>query len=74
MDNKWNIGEGGDMPIGFGLALAANARSMEAFSNMSDAEKEAVVEKSRHMKSRTAMEQLVSSLSEGAPGQQDKFF
>lgn len=33
MDNKWNIGEGGDMPIGFGLALAANAKSMERFVN-----------------------------------------
>ena len=33
MDNKWNIGEGGDMPIGFGLALAVNAKSMERFVN-----------------------------------------
>ena len=38
MDNKWNIGEGGEMPIGFGLSLAANAKSMEAFANMTDAE------------------------------------
>lgn len=27
MDQKWNIGEGGEMPIGFGLSLAANAHS-----------------------------------------------
>lgn len=65
MDNKWNIGEGGSLPIGFGLSLAANAESMEVFSNMSDAEKEAVVERSRHVKSRTEMERLVNSLSEG---------
>lgn len=74
MDNKWNIGEGGDMPIGFGLSLAANAKSMEAFSNMSDAEKEAVVEKSRHMHSRTDMEKLVSSLSEESSDLANKFF
>ncbi len=65
MDNKWNIGQGGDMPIGFGLSLAADAKAMEAFSNMSDTEKEAVVEKSRHMQSRADMEQFVSGLSKG---------
>lgn len=64
MENKWNIGEGGDMPIGFGLSLAANAKSMEAFANMSDAEKEATVEKSRQMHSRVDMERFVNSLGE----------
>lgn len=68
MDNKWNIGEGGDMPIGFGLSLAANAKSMEAFANMSDTEKEATVEKSRQMHTRTDMEQFVDSLA----GSRDK--
>lgn len=62
MENKWNIGQGGDMPIGFGLSLAANPKSMEAFAAMSDAQKEEVVEKSRHMNSRTDMEQFVSSI------------
>ena len=32
MDEKWNIGEGGEMPIGFGLSLAANTKSMEVFA------------------------------------------
>lgn len=64
MENKWNIGEGGDMPIGFGLSLAANAKSMEAFANMSDAEKEATVEKSRQMHTRVDMEKFVDSLGE----------
>lgn len=62
IENKWNIGQGGDLPIGFGLSLAANEKSMEAFSNMSDAEKTAVVEKSRQMQSRAEMEQFVNSL------------
>lgn len=62
MENKWNIGQGGDLPIGFGLSLAANEKSMEAFAKMSDMEKEAVVEKSRHMKTRADMEQYVNSL------------
>ena len=64
MENKWNIGQGGDMPIGFGLSLAANQRSMEAFSAMSDAEKAAAVEKSRGMNSRAEMERFVNSLGE----------
>lgn len=68
MDNKWNIGQGGDMPIGFGLSLAANTKAMEAFSNMSDAMKTAAVEKSRTMKSREEMESYVNSLGEENTG------
>lgn len=64
MDNRWNIGQGGDMPIGFGLSLAANAKSMDAFAKMSDTEKEAAVEKSRQMHTRADMEQFVNSLGE----------
>lgn len=64
MENKWNIGQGGDMPIGFGLSLAANSKSMEAFSNMSDAQKTAAVEKSRQMQTRSDMENFVNSLGE----------
>ena len=63
MEKEWNIGQGGDMPIGFGLSLAANAKSMEAFENMSDAEKAETVEKSRQMHTRTDMEKFVNSLA-----------
>lgn len=63
-ENKWNIGQGGDMPIGFGLSLAANAKAMEAFSRMSDAQKTAVVEQSRQMQSRADMESFVNKLGE----------
>ena len=70
MDEKWNIGEGGEMPIGFGLSLAANAKSMEVFANMSDAEKSQTVEKSRQMHTRADMENFVNSLSES----RDKMF
>lgn len=62
MENKWNIGQGGEMPIGFGLSLAANEKSMEAFSDMSDAQKEATVEKSRQMHTREDMEVFVYDL------------
>ena len=52
------------MPIGFGLSLAANAKAMETFAKMSDAEKTTVVDKSRQMKSREDMENYVNSLGE----------
>ncbi len=65
MENKWSVGLGGDMPIGFGLSLAANEKSMEAFARMSDAEKGATVEKSRQMHTRADMERFVNSLGEG---------
>lgn len=64
MNDKWNIGEGGDMPIGFGLSLAANQKSMEAFAKMTDAEKNAAVEHSRQMHTRADMERFVNSLGE----------
>lgn len=37
---------------------------MEAFANMSDAEKEATVEKSRQMHTRVDMEKFVDSIGE----------
>ena len=62
MDERWNIGQGGNLPIGFGLSLAANAKSMETFAAMDDKEKEAVVEKSSQMNTREEMEQFVERL------------
>ena len=64
MENKWNIGLGGEMPIGFGLSLAASEKSMKAFANMSDAEKELTVNKSRQIHSKAEMERFVNSIGE----------
>lgn len=64
MENKWNIGQGGNLPIGFGLSLAANEKSMEAFAKMSDIQKAEVVEKSRQIQTRADMERFVNGLSE----------
>ena len=61
-NNRWNIGAGGDLPIGFGLSLAANEKSMAAFAEMSDEQKQAVVDKSRTMQSRVDMQRFVNSL------------
>lgn len=64
MDSKWSIGKEGAMPVGFGLSLAANEKAMEVFAGMSEAEKEATVEKSRQMHSKKEMKQFVKNLGE----------
>ena len=60
--SKWNIGMGGDMPIGFGLSLAMNNEAMEAFAKMSDEKKRETVEKSRRMHTKADMERFVNNL------------
>ena len=64
-ESRWNIGLGGDMPIGFGLSLAMNSKSMEAFAKMSEAQKQETMEtmeKSRQMHTKEEMECFVNSL------------
>ena len=63
-NSRWNVGLGGDMPIGFGLFLAMNSKSMEAFAKMSDEQKQKIVEKSRRMHTKEDMERFVNSLGE----------
>lgn len=62
-NDKWNIGEGGDLPIGFGLSLAANSKAMNKFSQMSDEEKQRAVDGSKTQHSKADMEQYVDRLS-----------
>lgn len=64
-ENKWSVGEGGQLPIGLGLNLAANGSAMNAFANMSEAEKERFVEGSRNQHTKADMEQYVANLGEG---------
>ncbi|MDD3340150.1 MAG: hypothetical protein PHS82_14990 [Lachnospiraceae bacterium] len=61
-EDKWSIGEGGELPIGFGLNLAANGKAMKAFAEMSDGEKEQVVEESRKQQKPEDMEKFVNHL------------
>ena len=63
-NNKWSIGLGGELPIGFGLNLAANQNAMTAFASMSDDEKQKVVDESRMQHSKADMEKFVNRLGE----------
>ncbi len=57
MDNQ-------QLPIGFGLSLAMNQKAMERFSNMTEAEKEQAIARSRDAKSKREMDRIVSALAE----------
>lgn len=61
--NKWSIGEGGELPIGFGLNLSANEKAMAVFSSMSEAEKQRVVDASSKVQSKKEMENFVNRLA-----------
>lgn len=61
-----NYGE--ELPIGFGLSLAMNEQAMQRFAGMTDNAKDAVVEHSRGVSSRSEMEKLVEDVAKGKWG------
>ncbi len=50
------------VPIGFGLALARNPQALNAYSAMSEAEKQAILDKAHHADSEQEMHQIVNSI------------
>lgn len=60
MEDKLSIRN--ELPIGFGLMLAANSSAMDNFSNMTDEEKARVIEVSRTKENKRDMESFVESL------------
>ena len=51
------------VPIGFGLALAANEPAMQAYSAMSETEKQTIINKAHNVRSEKEMHNLVASLA-----------
>jgi len=51
------------VPIGFGMALAMNPPAMNAYSAMTEAEKQAVLNKAHNAKSEKEMHQIVNSIA-----------
>ena len=51
------------LPVGFGMALAQNATAMRAFASMSEAEQQAVLERTKQVRSKNEMRQLVDQLA-----------
>lgn len=50
------------IPIGFGLALAATPAAMNAYSAMTEEQKQAILNKAHNARTETEMHQIVSSL------------
>lgn len=51
-----------DMPEGLGFSMAMNVNAMKNFSKMTEEERKRFMEESRHVKSKSEMNQLVSRL------------
>ena len=53
------------VPIGFGLALAANTAAMNRYANLSESAKQDILNKARNVRSEKEMYSLVASLANG---------
>ena len=51
------------VPIGFGMALAVNEPAMNAYSAMTEEQKQAIINKAHHVRSEKEMHDLVNSLA-----------
>ncbi|MBQ8769330.1 MAG: hypothetical protein IJZ15_06780 [Oscillospiraceae bacterium] len=53
------------VPIGFGMALAMNPNAMNAYSAMTEAQKQDILNKAHNARSEREMHSLVASLASG---------
>ena len=51
------------VPIGFGMALAMNHTAMEAYANMTEEQKQAILNKAHHARSEQEMHRIVSGMA-----------
>ena len=53
---------GPDLPMGFSMALAQHEAAMKQFESLSEAEKQAVIQRTHSVTSKQEMRRLVASL------------
>lgn len=53
------------VPIGFGMALAVNEQAMNAYAAMTEAQKQAIINKAHNVRGEKEMHDLVASLANG---------
>ena len=53
------------VPIGFGLALAANTAAMNRYAQLSEAQKQDILSRAHNVRSEKEMYSLVASLANG---------
>jgi hypothetical protein len=52
------------LPLGFSMALAQNKTAMKHFASLTEQEKQVVLHRAQHVRSKSDMRQLVSSLTD----------
>ena len=50
------------VPLGFGMALAMNANAMNAYSGLTEMQKQAILEKAQKASSQQEMHEIVNSI------------
>ena len=50
------------VPIGFGMALAMNANALNAYSGMTEQQKQAILDKAHNARSEREMHEIVNSI------------
>ena len=55
----------GNVPLGFGFALAQNDQAMAAYAAMSETQRQEVLARAHNVRSKQEMNQLVSGLAGG---------
>ena len=50
------------VPLGFGMALAMNANALNAYSAMTEAQKQAILDKAHNARSEQEMHQIVNDI------------
>lgn len=53
-----------ELPLGFGMALAQNEAAMQKFEGMTEAEKQAFLQRTHNVRSKAEMQQLVAGLNQ----------
>ena len=51
-----------NIPIGFGMALAMNPPAFNAYSNLTEEEKDALIQRAHHASSQEEMHEIVAKL------------
>lgn len=54
--------EKGEIPVGFGMALAMNPPAMEKFSELSEEKQRAIIDGTHNVNSKSEMQQYVRNL------------
>ena len=50
------------VPLGFGMALAMNANALNAYSAMTETQKQQILDKAHHARSQQEMHEIVNSM------------